>query len=73
MDTIKLFNGRIIPSIINTTQRIFQIVTFDGDHILCNLVTAKELIVMDECKSIKHYWNYKFTSIGKKEVQEMPL
>lgn len=73
METIKLFNGRQIPSVINTTQRIFQIVTFDGDYVLCNLVTAKELIVNDECKTIKHYWNHKFTTIGKKEVKEMPL
>jgi hypothetical protein len=72
MDTIKLFNGRIIPAQIITTERIFQVETFDGDYILCNLDTAQLLISGDECKRIKHYWNYKFTTIGKKEVRDMP-
>lgn len=72
MDTNKLFDGTNIPVMISTSERIFQIETFDGETILCNLVTAQKLIHSDMCKRIKHYWNYKFTTIGKSEVKEMP-
>lgn len=73
MKTRKLFNGRVVPATINTDERIFHAVTYDGDHIVCNLPTAKELIIADECQSIQHYWNYKFQTIGKDEVKQMPL
>lgn len=68
MQTIKLYSGKEIPATIDTTQRIFQISTFDGQTILCNIQTAKEMIYQGEAKTIKHYWNNKFTTIGKKEV-----
>lgn len=73
MDMIRLFDGTNIPSVISTTERIFQIETFDSETILCNVVTAQKLIAADLCKRIKHYWNYKFTTISKLEVKEMPL
>lgn len=69
----QLFSGTRIPVAINTNERIFQIETFDNETILCNLETAQQLIANNECKLIKHYWNYKFVAIGKKEVKEMPL
>jgi hypothetical protein len=72
MDMIKLFDGTKIPSTINTTERIFQIHTYDGETILCNLVTAQKLIAAVLCKGIKHYWNHKFTTISKLEVKQMP-
>lgn len=62
-----------IPSAISTLHRIFQVETFNGEIVLCNIVIAQELIKEQECKRIKHYWNYKFTTIGKKEVLEMPI
>jgi hypothetical protein len=73
MNALALYNGTAIPSIIKITERIFQIETYDNETILCNIGTAKILIETQQCKKIKHYWNYKFTSIGKKEVKEMPL
>lgn len=72
MNTVKkLYSGTIIPSYISTNERIFQIETFNGETVLCNLEAAQTLIAKDECKRIKHYWNYKFQAIGKKEVKEM--
>lgn len=71
---MKLYCGNItIPDTIDQTQRIFQVVTFDNETVLCNLKNAKELIIAQNCKSIKHYWNYKFVSIGKNDVKAMPL
>jgi len=71
---MKLFCGNItIPDSIDQTQRIFQVVTFDNETVLCNLKVAKELIIAQNCKTIKHYQNFKFVNIGKKEVKEMPL
>lgn len=72
METKKLFDGTHIPVMISTNERIFQIETFDGETILCNLVTAQKLIQNQLCKRIKHYWNYKFSAIGKDEVKAMP-
>jgi hypothetical protein len=73
MDAKKLFDGTNIPVMISTSERIFQIETFDGETILCNLATAQKLLHSDLCKRIKHYWNHKFTTIGKLEVKEMPV
>jgi len=72
METIKLFDGTRIPVVISTKERIFQIETFDGETILCNLGTAQKLINTDLCKRIKHYWNNKFSAISKLEVKQMP-
>lgn len=73
MNTKKLFDGTVIPATISTNERIFQIETFDQETVLCNLAIAQELITKQLCKRIKHYWNHKFATIGKKEVLEMPL
>jgi hypothetical protein len=70
---IKLLSNKIIPSMISIKERIFQIETYDGDIVLCNVGTAQELIKEDLCKRIKHYWNHKFSTIGKREVLDMPL
>lgn len=67
----KLFSGVDISVSIRTDERIFQVVTFDGETVLCNLPDAQKLISTSVCKSIKHYWNNKFTSIGKGEVISM--
>lgn len=72
METKKLFDGTHIPVMISTNERIFQIETFDGETILCNLVTAQKLINADLCKRIKHYWDHKFTTLSKLEVKQMP-
>jgi hypothetical protein len=68
-----LYSGIPIKTTIDTTQRIFQIETFDNETVLCNLLDAKHLINKQVCKRIKHYWNHKFSIIGKREVLEMPL
>lgn len=73
LKTKKLFDGTIIPTTINTAERIFQIETYDGETVLCNLRTAKLLQNTNNCKRIKHYWNHKFTTISQLEVKEMPL
>lgn len=73
METNKLFDGTHIPVMISTNERIFQVITYNGETVLCNLVTAQKLIDADLCKGIKHYWNYKFSSIGKDEVKNMPV
>lgn len=70
---IKLFNGKEIPSAVSTLHRIFQVETYDGDIVLCNIVHAQDFIKDQECKRIKHYWNHKFQTIGKKEVLEMSI
>jgi len=72
-DTKMLYDQTLIPSVISINERIFQIETYDNETVLCNLKTAQMLINKDLCKRIKHYWNHKFTTIGKLEVKEMPL
>lgn len=69
----QLYSGTRIPIAINTDERIFQIETYNAEIILCNLETAQLLIKNQECKRIKHYWDFLFKTIGKKEVLEMPI
>lgn len=72
MDMKKLFDGTQIPVMISTNERIFQIETYDGETILCNVVTAQKLLQLNRCKRIKHYWNHKFQVISKYETLQMP-
>lgn len=66
-----LFSGTKVPVSIRTDERIFEILTYDDEYVLCNIETAQLLICRQECKGIKHYWNHKFQGISKKEVKEM--
>jgi len=68
----KLLDNTYIPAMVKTNERIFQIETYNGENVLCNLETAQRLINKALCKRIKHYWNNKFTAIGKLEVKQMP-
>lgn len=69
----KLYNGRLVPTIIDTTQRIFEVITYDGDIFLCNVETAQEVIKEGECMKVRHLWNNNFKSIGKNEVLEIAI
>lgn len=71
--TKTLYSGIVIDTVIDTTQRIFQVETYDREIILCNLKDAQSIIILQGCYRIKHYWNNKFEAIGKNEVKEMPL
>lgn len=66
-----LYNGRKVPTIINTEERIFKIGTFDNETVLCNLQTAHEIVRAGECKTLQHFWNCKFTRFGKNDLIEM--
>jgi hypothetical protein len=70
---IKLLSNKVIPTMLSTKERIFQVETYDGEFVLCNVDVAQELIKEQLCKRIKHYWNHKFSTIGKREVLDMPL
>lgn len=63
---------------IKTNQRIFQVLTFDGDYKLINLDGFKiqdsgELTLKngDSIRSVKHLWNNKFETIDKRQVKTM--
>lgn len=60
-----------IPTTINTNERIFKILTYDNDFILCNLSTAKELLKKDMIKKLWHLWNYEFKVYSKNELKQM--
>lgn len=60
-----------IPKIINTDERIFKVLTYDNDYILCNVATAKELLENAMIKKIWHLWNYEFKVFGKDKLKQM--
>lgn len=67
----KLYSGTEVPTTINTEERIFRVVTFDDEVILCNLKTAKELLEKQEIKSLQHYWNNRFQAFSKLDLKQM--
>lgn len=74
MNTTKtLYSGIVVDTLISTSERIFQVETYDNETVLCNLKDAQAIIKQDVCKGIRHYWRYKFVRISKKEVLEIPL
>lgn len=60
-----------IPTTINTDERIFKVLTYDNDYILCNLSTAKELLKNDMIQKLWHLWNYEFKPYGKDKLKQM--
>ena len=67
----KLYNGKEIPTEINTEERIFKIETFDNETVLCNVKTAKELLQDGQIKTLWHLWNYEFKRFGKLDLKQM--
>mgnify|MGYP003543737324 len=59
------------PTTINTNERIFKIVTFDGDTFLCNLKDAQRELKEGNIKDLFHLWNYEFKRFGKIELKNM--
>lgn len=62
--------------LIETSERIFRVVTFEGETKLCNLehlniFHGTLMFGGDAIKGIEHYWNHDFKTIGKKDVMEM--
>ena len=60
-----------IPTTINTDERIFKVLTYDNDYILCNLSTAKELLKNDMIYKLWHLWDYEFKRFGKIDLKQM--
>ena len=67
----KLYSGTEVPTTINTEERIFKVITFNNDVVLCNVKTAKELLEKQEIKSLQHYWNNRFQMFSKLDLKQM--
>lgn len=61
----------MIPTIINTDERIFKIETFDNETFLCNVKTAKEYLSKGEIKNLWHFWNFEFKRYAKIDLKLM--
>jgi hypothetical protein len=61
----------MIPTTINTNERIFKIETFDNDTFLCNVDTAKEYLKAQNIKHLWHLWNFEFKRFGKDDLKQM--
>lgn len=66
-----LYDGTQVPATINIDERIFQVFTYDGEIILCNLATAQMLL--PQCEILKHYWNGRLEVFDKRELKIMYL
>jgi hypothetical protein len=60
------------PKTIKTDSRIFKIITFDNDLILCNLENLK-MQDLEDIKILHHFWNGNFTPFAKIDLKEMIL
>lgn len=56
---------------IKTDERIFKILTFDNDFILCNVDKAKQLLKDGQIKDLWHLWNFEFKRFGKLDLKNM--
>jgi hypothetical protein len=55
---------------IKTDERIFKIITFDDELILCNLQDIN-LSDLENIKHLSHFWNGDFKRFGKIDLKEM--
>jgi hypothetical protein len=55
---------------IKTDERIFKIITFDDELILCNLQDIN-LSDLENIKHLWHFWNGDFKRFGKIDLKEM--
>lgn len=58
------------PKSIKTTERIFKIISFDGELILCNLHHIK-INDLEQIKDLWHLWGGEFKRFGKIDLKEM--
>lgn len=56
---------------IKTDERIFKILTFDDDYVLCNLDRAQELLAKGNVKKAWHLWDFKFEVVSKIHIKNM--
>ena len=61
----------MIPTTINTNERIFKIETFENETLLCNVETAKELLNKGEIKNLWHLWNFQFKRFGMIDLKQL--
>ena len=61
----------MIPTTINTNERIFKIETFEDETFLCNTKTAKEYLEKGEIKKLWHLWNFNFEVFHKIHLKNM--
>lgn len=64
-----LYDGTCVPTTIDTNERVFQVETFDGETVLCNVRVAK--VLLPQTKVLKHLYNNKFLKLSKLELKEM--
>jgi hypothetical protein len=62
----------IVPEKISTNTRIFKIINFDNDMILCNLQHIK-IKDLEQIKTLHHLWNGVFKPFAKIDLKEMIL
>lgn len=67
----KLYDGTEVPTTIQTDERVFKIVTFDDETVLCNIATAKKLLRKDLIKKVYHLWDYEFKVFPKVGLKAM--
>ena len=60
------------PKKIKTYCRIFKIINFDNEFVLCNLEHLK-IKDLDEIKKVYHLWNGNFEPFVKNVLKEMIL
>ncbi len=60
------------PTTISTQERIFLVEDYEGTIFLCNLqdISVKDV---SNIKRLKHFWNGRLESFGKKDFKEMLL
>jgi len=58
------------PKTIKTNERIFKILSFDGETFLSNLEHIK-LKDLEQIKKVSHLWDFKFQPFGKRQLKTM--
>ena len=61
----------MIPKTIKTDERIFKIVTFDGETYLCNVRDAQRALKEGIIKDLFHLWDFEFKRFGKIDLKNM--
>lgn len=67
-----LLKGTTVDTRINTTERIFEVLTYENEYVLVNLVDAYLLVSRQEAKGVKQYYiNGGFRPIAKDRIIEL--
>ena len=66
-----LYDGTKVETTIKTDEKVFKILTFDSDWVLCNIKDAQMLLSKGLIKEVYLLWDFVFKRYSKIDLKNI--